>query len=144
MRFTQRKSVLFPQPEGPMRAVTRWAGAVRSTSATTWCLPNQALSFSIDKPSVDFSGVAVVSSTFVVAGAGSVATSGIRRTYSTAEEASSEGEDQHDGDECERSRPCAGLSFLKPCDRIVEDLQGECRHALRRVVLDEEVIAKGG
>ena len=41
MRLRVRKKVLFPQPEGPMRAVT-WPGAMsRLTPSRTFFVPNQ-------------------------------------------------------------------------------------------------------
>src|SRR5436309_8761951 len=43
MRFKQRSSVLLPQPDGPMIAVTVFAGNSRVTSRTARCCPNSAV-----------------------------------------------------------------------------------------------------
>src|SRR5205814_6879505 len=43
MRFRQRSSVLLPQPEGPMIAVTVCAGNRSDTSRTARCCPNSAV-----------------------------------------------------------------------------------------------------
>src|SRR5581483_1286030 len=42
-RFTQRMSVLLPEPEGPHTTMTSPASTVRSTSVSTWCDPNHLL-----------------------------------------------------------------------------------------------------
>src|SRR3989454_9304749 len=43
MRFRQRSRVLLPQPEGPMIAVTVFAGNKSETSRTARCCPNSAV-----------------------------------------------------------------------------------------------------
>src|SRR6266699_6281831 len=43
MRFKQRSKVLLPQPEGPMIAVTVFAGNRSDTSRTARCCPNSAV-----------------------------------------------------------------------------------------------------
>src|SRR2546423_1886470 len=43
MRLRQRSSVLFPQPDGPMIAVTVCAGNSSETSRTARCCPNRAV-----------------------------------------------------------------------------------------------------
>ena len=42
MRFMQRTSVDFPQPDGPMMAVTVFGSATTFTSFRTCVAPNQA------------------------------------------------------------------------------------------------------
>jgi hypothetical protein len=42
MRLRIRRNVDFPQPDGPMSAVTRPAGIVSETRSRTWWLPNHA------------------------------------------------------------------------------------------------------
>jgi hypothetical protein len=39
MRLKQRSSVDLPQPEGPMKAVTRFSGISRFTCLSAWKLP---------------------------------------------------------------------------------------------------------
>src|SRR2546426_1001374 len=41
-RFSARRNVDLPHPEGPMRAVTCFGSTVMSTSAKAWKEPNQA------------------------------------------------------------------------------------------------------
>src|ERR1700716_3605984 len=65
IRFRQRRSVDFPQPDGPMIAVTAPRGSSRLTSPTAWVAPYQADRSSIRTAD---SGLAVVP-----AGTGSVA-----------------------------------------------------------------------
>src|SRR5258706_12743848 len=43
IRFRQRSMVLLPQPDGPMIAVTVWAGDSSDTSRTARCCPNIAV-----------------------------------------------------------------------------------------------------
>src|SRR5712691_806101 len=42
-RFTQRISVLLPEPDGPQTTMTSPASTLRSTSSRTWCWPNHLL-----------------------------------------------------------------------------------------------------
>src|SRR4051794_28958016 len=46
IRLRMRRNVDLPQPDGPIRAVTRPAGMTRSTCSSTWCSPNHALTCS--------------------------------------------------------------------------------------------------
>lgn len=39
MRLIARSTVDLPQPDGPMKAVTDWAGTERLTSWTAWKSP---------------------------------------------------------------------------------------------------------
>ena len=39
MRLNERSNVLLPQPEGPMMAVTLFAGTSRLTDFSAWCAP---------------------------------------------------------------------------------------------------------
>ena len=43
MRLKERSSVLLPQPEGPMMAVTLWSGTSSDTCLRAWCVPYQRL-----------------------------------------------------------------------------------------------------
>src|SRR2546426_12778202 len=42
-RFTERRKVLLPQPEGPIRAVTARRGMATGTSDSAWGAPYQKL-----------------------------------------------------------------------------------------------------
>src|SRR5436305_6801713 len=42
MRLSERRNVDFPQPDGPMRAVTSLGSTVMLASASAWNEPNQA------------------------------------------------------------------------------------------------------
>src|SRR6267378_583288 len=42
-RFTERRNVLLPQPDGPIRAVTARRGTVTVTSNSAWVAPYQKL-----------------------------------------------------------------------------------------------------
>ncbi len=50
MRFSVRKKVDFPQPEGPMRAVTVPVGKSSDISLTAWYLPNHACTLRASRP----------------------------------------------------------------------------------------------
>ena len=39
MRLNERSSVLLPQPDGPMIAVTLCAGIASDTDFSAWCAP---------------------------------------------------------------------------------------------------------
>jgi hypothetical protein len=56
MRLSVRKKVLFPQPDGPMSAVT-WPGAMsRFTPSRTFLVPNQQATFVAVKPAALWPG----------------------------------------------------------------------------------------
>src|SRR6266566_3026365 len=42
-RFTERRKVLLPQPDGPIRAVTARRGTATATSNSAWVVPYQKL-----------------------------------------------------------------------------------------------------
>src|SRR5205807_2703091 len=113
IRLMQRSTVLLPQPDGPMMAVTFRSGACMVIAATTWRLPYQASRFSMDRPStlvVPASGVAT-----------NALTSGPLGAHAAPEEARGDGEDQDDRDQGQRSGPATGLALLEPAHRVVED-----------------------
>jgi hypothetical protein len=56
MRLSVRKKVLFPQPDGPMSAVT-WPGAIsRLTPSRTFLVPNQQATLVAVKPAALWPG----------------------------------------------------------------------------------------
>src|ERR1700761_1160704 len=56
-RLMQRKSVDFPEPEGPMMHVVTDAGTVSETSCSTVWLPNESVTFSRRTPFRSFSRI---------------------------------------------------------------------------------------
>src|SRR5216110_2541350 len=51
IRLRQRSRVLLPHPDGPMIAVTVFAGNSSDTSRTARCRPNTAVSFTVSSRS---------------------------------------------------------------------------------------------
>src|ERR1700736_4975246 len=143
MRLMHRITVLLPLPEGPISAVTLRGGAVRSTSSTTLWPPNHAVSFSMLRPPAAGPSTSVGAVTGGATGSDPVAISVFRRAHAAPEEASHEGEDQHDRDQGQRAGPRSRLCLLEAGDRVGEDLQRQGLHPLPWIELGEQVVAQG-
>src|SRR5919204_1054289 len=112
MRLRQRRKVLLPQPDGPMTAVTVWAGNSRDTSFTTARRPYRAVSRT--------------------ASSWSRASAGCATAWPDGR-ARGQGEEQHKPHQDERRRPRQAVPFLERAGAVHEDLQRQGLHRLQHV-----------
>src|SRR5438552_727388 len=110
IRFRQRSRVLLPHPDGPMIAVTIWAGNKSETSRTARCWPNSAVRCAASRRSRVLAD----------------ATIALPR-----DPAGGDGNDQHESHEHERGRPRQTMPFVEGARRIHVDLQRQRLHRLR-------------
>src|SRR6266576_1079787 len=108
MRFSERRNVDLPQPEGPMSAVTCLGSTVMLTSASAWNAPNQAL-----RPST--------SMRLAMCGPWS------DKLVTAGEEAGEHGQQQHDGDQRKGTGPRPRHRDPESRSRLVEHEQGQAR-----------------
>src|SRR4051794_26589590 len=94
MRFKLRRNVDFPQPDGPIIAVTCLGSIVMSTSARACVDPYQAFS-----PSTSMRLAMGIS--------------GSSKPVAAGEQAGDDGQDKHEDNQRKGSRPCAIDSDLK-------------------------------
>src|SRR6267378_3218232 len=109
MRFKQRSRVLLPQPEGPMIAVTVFAGNSSDTSRTARCCPNIAVRCD-------------ASSRSRVLAAATIALAG--------HPAGGEGDHEHEPHEHERGGPGQAMPLFEGTGRIHVDLERQGLHRL--------------
>src|SRR5437588_2426314 len=107
-RFRDRKKVDFPQPDGPIRAVTCLGSTVMSTSARAWNDPNQAL-----RPST--------SMRLAIGGSSS------GKPVAAGQEAGDHGQQQHDGDQRKGTGPRTIDSDGEGRPRLGENEQRQAR-----------------
>src|SRR5438552_1412091 len=122
IRFRQRSRVLLPHPDGPMIAVTTWAGNKSETSRTARCWPNSAVRCAAWRRSRVLADATIALPRDPPGG---------------------DGNDQHESQEHERGRPRQTMPFLERARRIYVDLQRQGLHRLRDVH-GEVQIAHGG
>src|SRR5512141_1856486 len=131
IRLRHRSRVDFPQPEGPMIAVTERSWKSRLTLRSTRARPNHALS-RLAEMMADFSSDGSLSGTALtetstrgssVTGA-DIPTSRCIARYET--------DHKHNGDENERPCPCLSMSRFVRADCVIEDLQRKCRNRLAK------------
>src|SRR5438874_11680900 len=124
MRLSARRNVDFPDPEGPISAVTGFGSTVMSMSDSAWNEPNQTLSpstsmrFAIWDPWSD-------------------------KLVSAGEEAGEHREQQHDGDQRKGTRPGSRHCDRKSRARLVEDEQRQARLGPAERVGPDGVEAEG-
>src|SRR6267378_8649930 len=104
MRFRQRRNVVLPHPDGPISAVTVWAGKRIDTSLTTARRPYRAVSRAVSSCSRASAGGAI---------AGSQGPAG------------REGEDQDQPHEDQRRRPGHPVPLLERAGGIHINLEGQ-------------------
>src|SRR5216117_1597159 len=102
IRFRQRSMVLLPHPDGPMIAVTVFAGNSSDTSRTARCCPNSAVSFTVSSRSRVLADAAIAL---------------------PRDPAGGERDDQHESHQHERGRPRDPLPVIVRAGRIHVDLQ---------------------
>src|SRR5262245_36466683 len=119
MRFRHRMKVDFPQPDGPMIAVTALGAIVRSMPFSTCALPNHALTPVTWMPST------------------------IPSPHSTepapCDHAGRQAHDEYDTNEHERAGPGLTMPVVVGGDRVREDLQRQCRDRLIEPLVPEPV-----
>src|SRR5437762_9644306 len=108
MRLRQRRNVLLPHPEGPMIAVTVWAGNNSEISRTATVRPNSAVSRCVARRAG--------------ASAGAIALSG--------GPAGHRGEEQDQSHEDQRGRPRQAMPLVERPGRVREDLQRQRLHRM--------------
>src|SRR5438132_600539 len=112
IRLRHRSRVLLPHPDGPMMAVTVWAGNRIDTSVSTARGPNSAVSRA--------------ASTGGRASAGGAMTLRYRA-------AGGEGEHEHERHQHERGRPGEAVPLVERTGRVHVDLQRQGLHRLQHV-----------
>src|SRR3954466_10059330 len=138
MRLRQRSRVDLPQPDGPMIAVTSFAGKSRFTSRTACVDPNHALSEMACIASCRSGGSAtapppLVPSTSIMAAA----------VTGSRDEPRGEADDENEADEDDGARPGLPVPVVVRADGIGEDLQWKSGDGLPQVG-GPELIAECG
>src|SRR6266550_3531265 len=122
IRFRQRSMVLLPHPDGPMIAVTVFAGNSSDTSRTARCCPNSAVSFTVSSRSRVLADAAIAL---------------------PRDPASGERDDQYESHQHERGRPRDPMPVIVRAGRIHVDLQRQRLHRLIGVDGEIEVSERG-
>src|SRR5438876_7192739 len=115
MRFKQRRNVLLPHPDGPITAVTVWAGKRRDTSFTTAWRPYKAVSRTASSCNRASAG-------------------GAMRGALPDGRAGRDGEQQHETHQHDRGRPREAMPFIERAGGGGIDLQGQRLHRLKGLV----------
>src|SRR5215213_7874861 len=143
IRLRHRSRVDFPQPEGPMIAVTSLARKSSDTSRTALVAPKNAESARVRIASA---GSLAGARTGAVAGvdaradaASVMATADSSTRHDTREDA----DHQHETDEHQRARPGLRVPLVVGADRVGEHLQRERGDRLAHL-RGPELIAEGG
>src|SRR5215204_1033179 len=126
IRLRQRSRVDFPQPEGPMIAVTPLARKPSDTSRTALVAPKNA-----ESPRVRIASAGSVSGARAGAIAGEEARAADAASVMATADASArhdardDADDQHESDEHQRARPGLRVPLVVRADGVGEYLQGE-------------------
>src|SRR5882672_10930139 len=107
MRLRQRRNVLLPHPEGPMMAVTVWAGKRMDTSRTAALRSNSAVRHTVSSRRRTLADAAIALS---------------------RGPASDHGEDEHEGHQHERGGPCNAVPLLERPRPVHVDLERQGLH----------------
>src|SRR6516225_5102058 len=119
MRLRHRTNVDFPQPEGPMTAVTAFGAIVTPMPRRTCVVPNHALRSRTTIPSAMLLSYP--------------------REAAARDDAGREAHHEDQADEHERARPGLAVPVVVRCDRVREDLQRERRDRLIQSLMPEAV-----
>src|SRR5260221_5289269 len=122
MGFRQRSMVLLPHPDGPMIAVTVWAGTSSDTSRTARCCPNIAVRWDASSRSR-----VLADATIALAG----------------HPAGGEGDDEHEPHKHERGGPGQAMPLLEGAGRVHVDLQRQRLHRLGHRQCEVQVAQRG-
>src|SRR3990170_124670 len=112
IRFKHRKNVLLPHPDGPMIAVTVWAGNKIETSCTAACRWNRALRRTVSSRRRTLSGAAIALSRHPAGG---------------------DGEDQDQPHEDQGGRPGEAVPLVERPRRVHVDLERQGLHRVGKV-----------
>src|SRR3954468_12492998 len=150
IRLKQRRRVDFPQPEGPMMAVTACCGIDSETFLTAATSPKNALSASVTMHgAASFAGA--VGSSARSCTVGVTTRAGLARNASVdwsaktrpGYEPSDETDDEHDEDQHQRAGPGLAMPLVIGTDGVAEDLQGQSGDRLANRCRPELVAKRG-